>query len=123
MKSWIVILGLMVTLSCSSDDDFRGSIYGNYAGTFQRGDKISNVEITLDKAGRFSGASDKVKFPAICKGDYEIENATILFKDECAWTAEFDWSLILSGNWNFSFRNNSLILINSLGDKYTLKKQ
>ena len=65
----------------------------------------------------------KEKFPAICNGNYLISSNTIEFENVCVWTAEFDWTLILGENWNYTKENNILIMTKSNGDKYTLTKQ
>ncbi|HEY4785544.1 MAG TPA: hypothetical protein VIH57_05825, partial [Bacteroidales bacterium] len=76
---------------------------GVYAGTFQRElvwSDSDTAKITMTfSSGTWSGSSDKPKYPALCKGTYTIVGDTILFENECAWTAEFDWSLILSGKY------------------------
>ena len=121
-KFLILLIGAISIFSCDKDDDGQATIDGQYAGTFQRGGNSSKVELTL-KSENFSGESDTVKFPAICNGSYSIWDRTIKFENQCPWTAEFDWSLILSDTWNFSMHNEILILTNSIGDKYTLEKQ
>lgn len=122
MKAKILVL-LMVLCATSGcgNDDLPTDIDGHYTGTFQRGTNSSNVELLLDDNG-FSGGSDIIKFPAICTGAYSTSIRTIKFENHCPWTAEFDWSLILSGTWDFTFLNQTLILTNSIGDKYTLTK-
>lgn len=117
----LVLLGLFTILSCDNDDAQR-DINGQYIGTFQRGENSSNVGLTFNSKD-FSGESETVKFPAICNGNYSITNNTINFENQCPWTAEFDWSLILSDTWIFSFANDTLTLTNSIGDIYTLTKQ
>ena len=104
------------------DDEVRHRIEGEYTGTFLRNGNSSNVELTL-KDQEFSGVSETVKFPAICKGEYRISGNTITFVNECPWTAEFDWTLILSDTWNYNFVNNTLTLQNAIGDKYILTKK
>ncbi len=121
-KILILLIGMISIFSCNNDDDEQGTIDGQYAGTFQRGGNSSNVELTL-VSENFSGESDTVKFPAICNGNYSISDRTIKFENQCPWTAEFDWSLILSDTWDFSFKNDILTLTNSIGDKYILEKQ
>lgn len=118
---FILFIGILVLLGCDKDTVPR-DIGGQYIGTFQRGDNRSHVELTL-KGSNFSGESDMVKFPAICNGSYSISERTIKFENQCPWTAEFDWSLILSDTWDFSIDNNTLILTNSIGDVYTLIRQ
>jgi hypothetical protein len=123
MKTNILILlfGILTMLSCDKDNIQKG-IDGKYSRTFQRGGDSSNVELTLSDTG-FSGESEIVKFPAICNGNYLITERVIKFENQCPWTAEFDWSLILNGTWNYSLTNDTLILTNSIGDIYTLTKQ
>tara|TARA_R110000868_G_scaffold106169_1_gene291312 strand:+ start:316 stop:690 length:375 start_codon:yes stop_codon:yes gene_type:complete len=123
MKAKILVLlsAILTTLGCDNDN-VQVDIDGQYIGTFQRGGNNSNVELTLGNKG-FSGKSDIVKFPAICNGNYSVSERKIKFENECVWTAEFDWSLILNDTWNFSFINNTLTLTNSIGDTYTLTKQ
>ena len=116
-----LLVGILTIFGCDNDDVHR-DIDGQYIGTFQRGRNTSNVELTFTDTN-FSGESETVKFPAICNGNYSISERTIKFENQCPWTAEFDWSLILTGTWNFSFANNTLILTNSIGDLYTLIKQ
>jgi hypothetical protein len=121
-KILILFIGVTSILSCNKDNDGQATIEGQYVGTFQRGGNSSKVELTLSSEN-FSGESDTVKFPAICNGNYSIWDRTIEFENQCPWTAEFDWSLILGGTWNFNIDNEILILTNSIGDKYTLEKQ
>ncbi|RAJ04782.1 hypothetical protein [Arenibacter echinorum] len=123
MKANILVLfiGILTIFGCDNDDVLR-DIDGQYVGTFQRGENSSNVELTLNDSN-FTGESEIVKFPAICHGNYEISNRTIKFENQCPWTAEFDWSLILSETWDFNFANDTLTLTNSIGDVYTLTKR
>ncbi|WP_116772522.1 hypothetical protein [Maribacter litoralis] len=123
MKANILILlfGVFTLLSCNNDN-VENDIDGQYIGTFQRGENSSNVELTLND-NNFSGESEIVKFPAICNGNYTISNGTVKFENQCPWTAEFDWSLILSDTWDFSYANDTLRLTNSIGDIYTLTKR
>ena len=126
MKSYLIIFLLSLTslISCNNDEVTDYNIEGNYIGTFQRGNNTSSLELQLSK-NEFSGSSTEGydKFPAICSGTYTFKNNEIIFNNTCIWTAEFDWSLILGGNWNSTFENNILTLKNSIGDVYKLKKQ
>lgn len=123
MKANILVLfiGILTIFGCNNDDVQR-DIDGQYIGTFQRGENSSNVELTLNDSN-FNGESEIVKFPAICNGNYSISDRNIKFENQCPWTAEFDWSLILSDIWDFSFTNDTLRLTNSIGDVYTLTKR
>lgn len=97
-------------------------IRGDYTGTFERNGEISNVDLQFNNR-QFTGTSEIPKFPAICKGKFSINGNLIFFSNECAWTAEFDWTLILNGEWAYQLIGDTLILTASNGDKYTLIKQ
>ncbi|QED36808.1 hypothetical protein FK178_03370 [Antarcticibacterium arcticum] len=125
MKARIFILFLLATISisCTNDgDNPETKIDGNYSGIFERNGTTSNVELTFTN-GTFTGQTEVEKFPAICKGTYSISGNKITFYNTCPWTAEFDWTLILSGEWDFNLNNKTLILKGPNGDKYTLTQQ
>jgi hypothetical protein len=117
----LILLGLLIVIvGCNNDDNnIQANINGDYVGFFQRNGNISNVNLSF-KNGTYNGQSEIEKFPALCNGTYSISGKTITFSSDCAWTAEFDWSLILSDKWNFNLNNNTLIMTKSNGDKYTL---
>jgi hypothetical protein len=120
----ILVLGIILIMSCNQNDDEnpQPEINGEYIGIFERNGNTSNVELNFTN-GIYSGESETEKFSAICNGNYSISNYSIEFENVCPWTAEFDWTLILSENWNYTFENNTLIMTKSNGDKYTLTKQ
>ncbi|MCX2745470.1 hypothetical protein OO013_16440 [Mangrovivirga sp. M17] len=119
---FFILIGLFITLYGCNDDETQLKIEGEYTGTFERNGNTSGVELSLQN-GTFSGQSETVKFPAICSGTYMVTNSAITFTNECPWTAEFDWSLILNGEWDYEYDNGTLIMTNSTGDKYILEKQ
>ena len=63
--------------------------------------EIATITLTFD-GNRWSGTGDYPKYPALCRGTYSINGITITFQNECAWTAEFDWTLILSGEYKLT---------------------
>jgi|TARA_B110000879_G_C11177837_1_gene516961 hypothetical protein len=120
----LIVLGLVLMMRCNKNDDENAQpeISGAYIGIFERNGNTSNIELNFMN-GIYSGESEIEKFPAICNGNYSISNNTIEFENVCVWTAEFDWTLILGENWNYTKENNILIMTKSNGDKYTLTKQ
>lgn len=120
----LILIGLIfVILSCNNDDEnSQTEINGEYVGIFERGENNSNVELTFNN-GNWYGESEVTKFPALCNGTYSNSGDIITFENACPWTAEFDWTLILGGEWNYNLNGNTLILTNTNGDKYTLTKQ
>ena len=123
-KIFFFLTLLIITISCNKSEEVTISpnTNGNYTGIFERNGNSSNVQLNLIN-GSFNGQSAIQKFPALCNGTYLISGNTITFDSNCAWTADFDWTLILNGQWNYNMNGNLLILTKSNGDKYTLTQQ
>lgn len=125
MKGQILIIFsfLIILFGCNKrNENIQANISGNYIGSFERNGIKSKVELNFDN-GMFHGESKFSKFPALCRGTYKTSGNTITFTNTCAWTLEFDWTLILSGDWNINLNDNLLILTKSNGDNYTLKRK
>lgn len=104
---------------------------GTYVGTFQRvttvGGQLSNVTITFS-VNNWTGQSEFAKYPALCHGTYKVSGGDdVTFENACPWTAEFDWTLILSQDYKFKIVGDSLEISRSYNgsfkDIYKLKKQ
>lgn len=92
---------------------------GTYSGTFQRfsgetAGETALVELNFEN-GNWEGTSSLQKYPALCNGTYKIENQEITFTNACFWTADFDWTLILSGTFVIEQSQNTLKLERILG--------
>ena len=118
--SFLVLLVAM--LGCNQDEENLQALDGAYRGIFVRDQQAVKVELSFDN-GTYQGYSERYKFPALCRGTYTVLRNKITFANDCAWTAEFDWTLILSGDWNFDLTGSLLILTHANGDKYTLTRQ
>ena len=110
-KGLVLVLILFSILSCNKEKTDL-LVDGEYSGTFSRVmaenvSPISNIEIVFSK-NSWNGSSDIIKYPGLCNGSYEIQADTIIFDNFCAWTAEFDWSLILSGKYLYKKTGNSI---------------
>lgn len=126
-------LGILVFTSCDSNDDTFVQIpNGNYTGIFTveytNGDTFSNpVTVGFIEENVYSSTDNADYYPAGGNGTFEIKGSTILFNDINIWTANFDWNLILSGEYNFSFNGNELVISankNNVGFyKYELIKE
>jgi hypothetical protein len=102
----------LVGISCKKTNYDYLIPNGTYSGTFQRqtltGGQISNVTLVFS-ADSFSGQSQYVHYPALCHGTYKIVNAdSVTFQDDCAWTAEFDWSLIINRGYKIKMEGKTL---------------
>jgi len=110
---------LLVLTSCKKDQ--AGPVSdGDYTGTFQRisltgSGAVSNVTLHL-RSGSYSGSSDNARYPAICVGGWESSEGKLHFWDGCVFTADFDWTLILEGDFNYSIDGFHLKFWKTTGD-------
>lgn len=129
MRLLVPILALtLIIAACQKDNDaVIANFDGMYSGTFHR-TGMDTTEVTLSFSQTiFEGESSREKYPAICRGSFEIEDNIISFADSCTWTADFDWSLILNGTYNFSFRSDNTLRLwrtnGTVTDEYILRKR
>jgi hypothetical protein len=117
--------------SCHDDSVTFELPDGTYTGIFTRSNPharflTSTVVLTFNDHN-FEGSSSIENYPSICKGSYKIIGNDIEFTDSCTWTADFDWSFILSGNFNISMSGAELLITRSydgkVTDTYSLKRQ
>ena len=96
---------------------------GLYTGTFIRGTPTSlpkpvQVRILIG-AGSFEGSSDE-KIPAICKRNFQLKNdSTINFTNDCSFTADFDWTYILQGDFAIKYEEPFVYLTKRYPDGQT----
>jgi hypothetical protein len=126
-KISMVWIAFFIFTSCGDDAAISMStLKGTYKGQFIRTNPQikyapANVTITLTE-NRFFGESDRDKYPAICNGIYTVRGREIEFSNECVWTANFDWTYILSGTFTFNTVGDQLEMIKYLGnDAYIYK--
>ncbi|MEP0987356.1 hypothetical protein [Ekhidna sp.] len=130
VKLLLLLITIVFINSCDDERLTLADLDGTYEGNFIRSSpyaKYAPAQVTLTFAkGQFQGASEKTKYPAICNGTYEVEGDKVEFINTCIWTAEFDWSLILSGEFYIEFEANTLTLQRKNGDitdLYQLKRK
>lgn len=102
--------------SCSSDDEpSTPNLTGTYSGTFrveyQNGESFSNpVEVSFMSENKYNSSGNDKYIPAGGSGTYEVNESIIEFKDINYWTANFDWNLILNGEYEYSLTGDQLTL-------------
>jgi hypothetical protein len=128
--AFILLLAIVVSSCRKNDNNQVTKLTGTYAGTFQRkvsgSGAVSNVSLIFS-ADAWNGESQMVKYPALSHGTFSTNGSKITFKNESVWTAEFDWSLILNGDYEINTAGNKLNITktysNGMMDVYTLVKQ
>jgi len=124
---YLFILSLCF-LSCKKDNSTQ-QLSGDYSGTFRT---LAQGKLMLTQAFDVSLTEDRFKVTKGFKmgsGSYQIgSNNQAVFQDENPWTADFNWNLLLSGNYTYQIKGDSLILTKifepsgSLASQYRLKK-
>lgn len=109
----LTLLSLVFTGCEDGEDVPLAKIEGTYIGTFQRTignepGQTSQVTITFASTS-WEGQSDTPHYPALCKGTYELKGSRIKFENFCFFTADFDWSFILKGEYKIQHTGNTVI--------------
>lgn len=126
---WIIPL-TVVFFACEKDDNDASPgepvlTNGLYTGTFSR-TGMDTVIVSIKVSGEnFEGQSERQFYPAICRGSLRGDNGGIYFSDSCVWQANFDWSLILNGRYDYTIEGYDVRLRRNNGatvDEYLLKK-
>lgn len=132
MKNLILIIVLFIAAqSCKNGNEVESNLSGTYQGTFIRSSMTAKympaeVTITFTEKG-YTGTSNIIKYPAIGSGTYKIIGDTIKFLGNGYWTADFDWSLIMSGDYILTKEGSEIIIqkdykdSNKTFDTYRLK--
>lgn len=134
MRTLVVFfLAGFVLIACSKESENSTDLTGTYKGTFRRSGPAYDgaaVNVTINfHRGTFTGSGETMYYPAICKGSYEADEASITFTDSCGWTANFDWTLILNGRYDLQVKGDSIFISRSGNgtipqlDEYRLGKQ
>ena len=121
-----ICIAFIFVLSCEYKDTSITTIIksGTYKGQFIRNNPyiyspnyniVANVTLVFN-GNKFSGESDKAKYPAICNGTFNTTGQEINFENLCVWTADFDWSIILAGKYQIKVDGNKLSITRPTGD-------
>jgi hypothetical protein len=110
----------LVLLSCSdSGDDVIPVLAGDYEGTFTvkylDGTSYSNpATISFNEGNKYESTDGNNYVPAAGTGTYKIEGSFVKFNEPNYWTANFDWNLVLSGEYRVSSNGDSLTLVKAI---------
>ena len=118
----------IISASCKKDNhDIKEGIYkGTFTVTYGQAKQSGQTTIEL-KNGKYTCSGNSDRIPAGGSGTYSFDNGKITFNDENFWTANFDWNLILSGQYDYTFYGKKLKITadkNNVGNySYNLQKQ
>jgi hypothetical protein len=129
----LAMVALVSFASCKKDKSDVEIPSGTYKGTFARVGAARwepPAEVTLTFNGnQYAGQATAQYYPAVCNGTFSVSGNSANFKNACFWTANFDWTLVLDGDYEIETRGDSLFITRSYPgtilqiDKYKLKRQ
>ncbi|KAA8484421.1 hypothetical protein BDE36_1593 [Arcticibacter tournemirensis] len=129
-KACLLIFFSFLINSCKRDGVFNPE--GTYKGRFIYTIAISSSGPTIAPASirfeneTFTSTAGQNRIPAGGSGTFKINGRQIEFADTNAWTADFNWALILSGKYAYKTRADSLFLTRRTNDgntyEYRLKR-
>lgn len=119
-----VLFIVLVFLACNKEEVAiqEGTFKGTFSVKYSHGKQTASTTLEL-KDGRYSCAGNSNRIPAGGSGTYTIENNIIRFSEENFWTADFDWNLILGGDYLYSYDGKVLTLsaVNERTGQYTYR--
>lgn len=126
-----IVCSLATIISCKKATTNVTITDGTYVGVFQRlisGTGNSAKVSLILKQGNWVGQSESPKYPALCNGTFKTSDANeITFFENCIWTADFDWTLVLANKFSLQVSGKTYILTKDYGngtiDRYHLTKQ
>ncbi len=110
----IMFLFVSLLVGCEVNDTNYSFEEGNYSGTFiiveSDGQTLTgNVNFSFIN-NQYSVIPETRYLPPVGAGKYKINLNVINITDTVPHTAEFDWTLILNGNFEFSYNDQVLTL-------------
>lgn len=110
MKQTYLLLVFYLLITACEKDQSLSNFEGSYNGIFNAssyGLKINTPTEIAFANGRFT-VNEGYKMGS---GTYKIiSNGVVEFSDENFWTAEFDWALLLNGEYDYKINGNNLVL-------------
>ena len=125
---YLLILLVSLIMGCKKEKlAIQDGIYrGIFTVSYSNGVQTGPVTVEL-KSGTYTCSNNSNGIPAGGSGTFRIGNNKMFFTDDKMWTADFDWNLILNGDYETTFDGKKLSLTasrNNVGTyTYELEKQ
>lgn len=115
-KISILLFTLGLSLGCKKPDKVNVVNDGDYTGLLVVTNSAKSVPNTYPvvaslKNGRFNITYKNISKPAAGSGTYTFNKGLAVFANEGAYTADFDWNMILNGEYEIKSNATDLKLI------------
>jgi hypothetical protein len=116
IRVYFTLILVLTSLACDHGvDPIRPIQIGDYVGTFsikaENGTTQTGGVIFGFHPTKYICIPEKAYLPPSGAGSYRLDENTITLTDTVAHTAEFDWTLILNGDFTYSNDGNKITLI------------
>lgn len=105
---------VLIMIACKDDDFSTLIVDGTYYGTFtiieSSGQTQSSYVTFIFSNNKYSCLPQKKYLPPVGAGAFTTNGNMITLTDTAIHTAEFDWTLILNGDFEYSYNGNTLTL-------------
>ena len=97
----------MIQQGMTDDLEIEGIYSGTFTVTYNFAKRTGTTTLKLEN-GKFTCAGNLDRIPAGGSGNYSINHDKIVFSDKNFWSADFDWNLILKGEYEYTFDGKRL---------------
>lgn len=117
MKKYLLIVFafLIISSGCKKSNKQPVLANGTYSGVIKLTSSVykmpTNIPISISfNNGKFVVVPDPTRKPATGSGNYSSKDGIANFTDSNVYTADFDWNLILNGEYTMEISGNNLTL-------------
>lgn len=117
MKKYLLIITafLIILSGCKKSTTQPIIANGTYSGVIKVSSSVYKLPTTIPISisfnnEKFAVIPDPTRKPATGSGTYSSKDGTANFTDSNVYTADFDWNLILNGEYTIEISGNNLML-------------
>lgn len=108
MRRLCYLFILALAFSACKKDKGTNAFKGSYEGTFRT---IVNQKMVMSESKVLFSDDQYYSMKGRGSGKFSLQgNSIVRFEDKNIWTADFDWGLILNGDYQYKTKGDSLIL-------------
>lgn len=111
----VVLTIILVGCGKSKAKINKGTYHGTFTATYFADTipypRVQGSASVIFEKKTYNSLGTTAYNPAGGSGSYSIADDIISFEDENIWTANFDWGLILNGEYNYTKLDDKLILV------------
>ena len=126
-KITLFLLLALLTVQCNNRQPIEDGTYvGTFTVRYDNSTQSGAVSLRLNN-GSYTCSANTNRIPAGGFGTFSVQGNELVFVDSGAYTADFDWNLILDDPYQYTFNGRRLTLSadkNGVGNyRYELEKQ